>query len=67
MIKYHTFEEFLIFRHTRAEVHKAFVILISKFVVRQNVVGINVIECVRVHLLGNNGCQNGQNGQQAEI
>lgn len=66
MIKYHTFEVFLIVCHARAGVHETVVILISELVVRQDFVGIDVIEHVRVHLLGDDGCENGQNGQQAE-
>lgn len=61
------FKEFLIIRQARAGFHEAFVILISKLIVRQDFVGIDVIEYVRVHLLGNNGRQDGrQDGQQAE-
>lgn len=66
-IKYHTFEKFLIICHAWSGVHEAFVILISKLIVLQDLVGIDVIKHVRVKLFGNDDCQNGQNGQQAEI
>lgn len=47
----HTSEEFLVVSYAGAGVHEAVVILISKIVVRQDVVGIDMIEHIRIHLL----------------